>query len=177
MYVRTSDPTPALVLALALAGATAAIGALAVADVRAREAAGVAPPALRPDLNSSPARHLILLPGIGPVRAGAIVEDRERLGPFRSIGDLSRVRGIGPATSAALMGIAGVSGRPSGASDPIRADPALHWAAALASCGLTHVRPPCRAQGPSLTRASGRSPDGLPSEAGKASCPSTAEDP
>jgi len=36
------------------------------------------------------------LPGIGPVGAGRIVEEREANGPFRSVGDLVRVAGFGP---------------------------------------------------------------------------------
>jgi competence protein ComEA len=38
------------------------------------------------------------LPGVGPVLAQRIVEERERSGPFRSPEDLLRVRGIGPST-------------------------------------------------------------------------------
>lgn len=41
------------------------------------------------------------LPGIGPGRAAAIVAERAR-SPFRSTGDLERVRGIGPKTRAGL---------------------------------------------------------------------------
>jgi len=42
------------------------------------------------------------LPGIGPATAAAIVTDREQHGPFASVDDLSRVRGIGPAKLAQL---------------------------------------------------------------------------
>ncbi len=38
------------------------------------------------------------VPGIGPVRARAIVEERERGGRFENVGALVRVRGIGAAT-------------------------------------------------------------------------------
>jgi competence protein ComEA len=34
------------------------------------------------------------LPGIGPVLAEHILADREAKGPFRSLGDLKRVKGI-----------------------------------------------------------------------------------
>jgi competence ComEA-like helix-hairpin-helix protein len=50
------------------------------------------------DVNRDPAAALELLPGIGPVRAAAIVEQRERAGPFAAPADLVRVRGIGTRT-------------------------------------------------------------------------------
>ena len=52
---------------------------------------------LRLDPNRADARALESLPGIGPVRAAAIVADRERR-PFRDVSELQRVRGIGPVT-------------------------------------------------------------------------------
>ena len=52
---------------------------------------------LRLDPNHADARALESLPGIGPVRAAAIVAERERR-PFRDVSDLRRVRGIGPVT-------------------------------------------------------------------------------
>ena len=48
------------------------------------------------DINRATAAEWDELPGIGPSKAQAIVEDRERNGPFRSIDDLARVKGIGP---------------------------------------------------------------------------------
>lgn len=52
----------------------------------------------RIDLNSATAEELCLLPGIGPVRAEAIVAYREENGPFRQTADIMNVRGIGQAT-------------------------------------------------------------------------------
>jgi len=49
------------------------------------------------NLNTATADALDQLPGVGPATAAAIVRDREQHGPFRSVGDLERVRGIGPA--------------------------------------------------------------------------------
>ncbi len=49
------------------------------------------------NLNAATAAELDELPGVGPATAAAIVQDREQHGPFRSVGDLERVRGIGPA--------------------------------------------------------------------------------
>ncbi|HWS45733.1 MAG TPA: ComEA family DNA-binding protein, partial [Acidimicrobiia bacterium] len=49
------------------------------------------------DLNTATAEQLDALPGIGPATAAAIVHDRQSHGPFRSVDDLARVRGIGKA--------------------------------------------------------------------------------
>ncbi|MFU8841373.1 MAG: helix-hairpin-helix domain-containing protein [Nitriliruptoraceae bacterium] len=50
------------------------------------------------DLNRATAAELETLPGIGPTRAAAIVDHRERHGPFATPGDLRAVSGIGEAT-------------------------------------------------------------------------------
>jgi competence protein ComEA len=50
------------------------------------------------NVNTASAAELERLPGIGPVRAAAIVAWRERNGAFRRIEDLLAVEGIGPAT-------------------------------------------------------------------------------
>lgn len=47
------------------------------------------------DLNVASVEQLLELPGIGPSRASAIVEHREREGPFSAPGDLRDVPGIG----------------------------------------------------------------------------------
>ena len=53
---------------------------------------------LRVDPSSATFEELLLLPGVGPALARRILADRERHGPYRSAGDLLRVRGIGPKT-------------------------------------------------------------------------------
>lgn len=50
------------------------------------------------DLNRAGVEELERLPGIGPTLAHRIVADRVVQGPFRSVNDLTRVRGIGPKT-------------------------------------------------------------------------------
>ena len=47
------------------------------------------------DINHASARDLALTPGIGPKTAARIVRDREERGPFPSLSDLTRVKGIG----------------------------------------------------------------------------------
>ncbi|QAY68414.1 helix-hairpin-helix domain-containing protein [Paenibacillus protaetiae] len=47
------------------------------------------------DINKATAEQLDALKGIGPSKAQAIVADRETNGPFRSVDDLLRVKGIG----------------------------------------------------------------------------------
>jgi competence ComEA-like helix-hairpin-helix protein len=54
------------------------------------------------DVNSAPASELSLLPGIGYELANRLVEYRETNGPYQSLDDLNRVRGIGPKTLAQI---------------------------------------------------------------------------
>lgn len=54
--------------------------------------------AVRIDLNTADAKTLELLPGIGPALAERIIADRGRIGPFKRVEDLARVKGIGHRT-------------------------------------------------------------------------------
>lgn len=54
------------------------------------------------DLNRATVDELIMLPGIGRVRARAIIRWREEHGLFRSLDDLLQVPGVGPATVSRL---------------------------------------------------------------------------
>lgn len=59
---------------------------------------GSAPSAAAPlDLNRAGVDELDRLPGVGPTTAAAIVAWRDAHGAFRSVDDLTQVRGIGPA--------------------------------------------------------------------------------
>jgi competence protein ComEA len=60
------------------------------------------------DVNTATADQLEALPGIGPTLAAAIVQERERNGPFRSVDDLNRVPGIGPGRLAQLHDLVSV---------------------------------------------------------------------
>ncbi len=48
------------------------------------------------NVNAATRAELELLPGIGPALAGRIIDHRTTHGPFRSMDDLDKVRGIGP---------------------------------------------------------------------------------
>lgn len=63
--------------------------------------AGTGAPAVV-DLNTATASELESLPGVGPATAQAILDQRRRVGRFRSVDDLLDVRGIGPSKLAAL---------------------------------------------------------------------------
>jgi competence protein ComEA len=81
--------------------------------------AGPAPPdtATRParalDLNRAGAAELEALPGVGPVLAARILEQRRRYGPFRRVDDLRAVRGVGPRLLARLHPLVTVTAGPS----------------------------------------------------------------
>jgi len=77
------------------------------------------------DPNRADAVTLETLPGIGPVRARAIIAERCRR-PFASVDDLRRVRGLGPARVGVL-------------------EPFVALEARLATCDTTSVKSPtCR---------------------------------
>jgi competence protein ComEA len=58
------------------------------------------------DLNRADAATLTLLPGVGPKLAERIVQDRSENGPYRTLADLDRVKGVGPAILQKIVGIA-----------------------------------------------------------------------
>lgn len=56
------------------------------------------------DVNTARAPELELLPGIGPALSGGIVAERDAGGRFRTIDELTRVRGIGERRVMAIEG-------------------------------------------------------------------------
>ena len=53
------------------------------------------------DINKADLKELDAIKGIGPVKAKAIVDERTKNGPFKSLDDVEkRVKGVGPATTA-----------------------------------------------------------------------------
>lgn len=55
------------------------------------------------DMDVAPASEIERLPRIGPALANRIVANRDSLGPFGSIQELQRVRGIGPSLARILV--------------------------------------------------------------------------
>jgi competence protein ComEA len=80
-----------------LAGAACLLIALCGGAGDARAAGDKeAGPGVEPvDINTATVEGLAAIPGIGPVTAQRIVEWREQHGPFRSVEDLMKVKGIG----------------------------------------------------------------------------------
>lgn len=54
------------------------------------------------DINTANVQQLSALKGVGPVKAAAIVEWREKNGKFKSVDELSQVKGLGTKTVEAL---------------------------------------------------------------------------
>jgi competence ComEA-like helix-hairpin-helix protein len=73
-------------------------------SVAARPARPAAERSAMVRINQATAEELEALPGIGPRLARAIVDERAKNGRFRTLQDLSRVRGIGPAVLERLKG-------------------------------------------------------------------------
>jgi len=67
---------------------------------------GSGPPSGGSGIDPSTASLAVLrtLPGVGPVLAARIIEDRVRNGPYRTPDDLRRVKGIGEATLERIRG-------------------------------------------------------------------------
>ncbi len=64
------------------------------------------------NVNTATQRELEALPGIGPTIAQEIIKYRETVGPFQSVDELLKVRGIGPARLAAIRDLVTVSDEP-----------------------------------------------------------------
>ena len=66
------------------------------------------------NLNTATAAQLATLKGIGPAKAQAIIEQREKNGDFKTVDDLKLVRGIGDKMLEQLRPQVTVDGRPAG---------------------------------------------------------------
>lgn len=85
---------------------TAGNDSLAVSPPARNDTLTSPPPAPLPvtsiDPNTADLATLMRLPGVGPVLAERILEDRKKAGPYAKPEDLLRVKGIGPAKLAKL---------------------------------------------------------------------------
>ena len=87
----------AAALVVGLLGGTA-VWAQQAPGTRAAGPAGTRVTTALININTADAATLEVLPGIGPVKAKAVVEYREKNGPFKMIDDLKNVSGIGDKT-------------------------------------------------------------------------------
>lgn len=84
-----------LALWAVLAGALAApVVHAAASDAKSPAAAGAVNPV---NVNTATVDELTALPGIGEKRAQAILDVRKQKGGFKSVDELTEVKGIGPA--------------------------------------------------------------------------------
>lgn len=88
-------------LAALVAGVVLASRAGGDSEARA-ERPRFAPPQCRIDLSTAPVEELALLPEVGPSLAARIAADRATRGPYATVDDVVRVRGIGAHTLAEL---------------------------------------------------------------------------
>ncbi|MBI2935349.1 MAG: helix-hairpin-helix domain-containing protein [Chloroflexi bacterium] len=65
---------------------------------RASDGTGSQAQEYRLNINMAVVEELVSLPGIGEVKAKAILDYRQQYGPFERVEDLLKVPGIGPAT-------------------------------------------------------------------------------
>ena len=72
------------------------------------------------DLNTASAKELEKLPGLGKTKAAAVVAYREQNGPFASVEQLDKVKGIGKATVEKLRPHLSIDGK---VSEAAKAEP------------------------------------------------------
>lgn len=84
----------------------AIISPLANADVSKESAKAQQAQMQKINLNTATAEQLSSLPGVGAKKAQAIVEYRTKMGKFKSVEDLTKVKGIGDKMLAKLRDLA-----------------------------------------------------------------------
>ncbi len=70
------------------------------------------------DINSATVKELEAVKGIGPAKAKAIIDYREKNGPFKSVDDLKKVKGFGGKTLEKMRPELTVGETPSPAAKP-----------------------------------------------------------
>ena len=76
------------------------------------------------NINTATKEELDALPGIGPVKAQAIIDYRTQNGPFKTPEDIMKVRGIKEGEFGKLKGQISVSGASTPAATPAAPSPA-----------------------------------------------------
>jgi comEA protein len=122
------------------------------------------------DINTASESQLESLPGIGPGKAKAIIAERQANGPFKSVDDLVRVKGIGDKTIAQLRAQASVGAPATGTASGGRDSPAptggfpLGWVvvALLAAGAIGWFFLRRRSTGPTAASAPAHQPDPAP---------------
>ena len=89
------------------------VSAVSQTSDTASGAASSSEPQEKLDLNTATQEELDALPGIGPVKAEAILQYREESGPFRTVEEIMEVEGIGEKTLEQLRPYVTVEGEPS----------------------------------------------------------------
>jgi competence protein ComEA len=70
------------------------------------------------NINSASQKQLEELPGVGPVKAKAIIDYRKKNGPFKTTEDIKKVEGIGDATYDQIKGDLVTKGTTTGVGKP-----------------------------------------------------------
>jgi competence ComEA-like helix-hairpin-helix protein len=97
LYQKITEPSPEEVYIKTLAAEPYQPDST-IGDRPGQSPVAAAEPALRLNLNTAPAESLILLPRVGPVMTQRVIEYRDSVAGFDSVGQLLQVRGIGPKT-------------------------------------------------------------------------------
>jgi competence protein ComEA len=63
------------------------------------------------NINTATKEELVTLKGIGPTRAQEIIDYRTKNGPFKTVDDLEKVKGIGPGTMKQIKSQITVTGK------------------------------------------------------------------
>lgn len=111
-----AGPTPTQIVKAQTSGTTHSLTAVPAATPSLVDSGGI-------DLNQASANELDRLPGIGPAKARAIIETRQRLGGFVSVEQLTATPGIGAKTLERLRPFVRVNPSPGAVPSPAAALP------------------------------------------------------